>query len=109
MAVPPLNSFADVQALFNNFVAANNIDLSGSPHGAFWNTDYNSFVNGNVPGVGVKILVKGDAAHSYLVLILQGPLTVGSQQFDQMPEGGPYMSADMVKVLSDWINKGCPQ
>jgi hypothetical protein len=60
VAVPKLNTFADVQAFMNQFVADHGTDLSGSPHADFWNKDYNSFVNGDVPGVpGVKILVKG--------------------------------------------------
>ncbi len=109
MTVAPLNSYADVQAFFNTFVANNGIDIGGSPHGAFWATDYNSFVTGNVPVVGVKILTIGDADHSNLVQILKGPITVDGQNYDQMPEGGPYMSADMVNVLADWINRGCPQ
>jgi hypothetical protein len=110
MAVQSLNSFADVQAMFNTFVTTNGIDLSGSPHGAFWTLDFNAFVTGDVPGVaGVKILVKGDADHSNLVQILKGPITVAGQDFEQMPAGGPFMSADMISALADWINRGCPQ
>jgi hypothetical protein len=109
MAVSPLTSYADVQAMFNTFVTTNGIDLSGSPHGAFWSLDYNAFVTGDVPGVaGVKILVKGDADHSNLVQILKGPITVGGEDFEQMPAGGPFLSADMISALAAWINRGCP-
>jgi hypothetical protein len=49
-----LNSFADVQKFFNDFISANGIDIAGSPHGAFWNTlTYDEFDTGNVPGVTV--------------------------------------------------------
>ncbi len=110
MAVSPLTSYADVQAMFNTFVTTNGIDLGGSPHAAFWSLDYNAFVTGDVPGVaGVKILVKGDADHSSLVQILKGPITVGGKDFEQMPTGGPFLSADMISALADWINRGCPQ
>jgi Ferritin-like len=108
---PKLNSFADVQTFFNNFITTNGTDLSGSPHGAFWNGTYDAFVNGDVPGVsGVKILVKGNANQSNLILILQGPITVGGRTIEQMPaDGSPYMSADLIASLADWINRGCPQ
>jgi hypothetical protein len=109
-AVAPFHSYADVQAMFNTFVTTNGIDLSGSPHGAFWTMDYDAFVTGTVPGVdGVTILVKGDADHSNLVQILKGPITIGSQNFEQMPAGGPYLSVDLINALADWINRGCPQ
>jgi hypothetical protein len=110
-AVQRLNSFADVQSFFQMFVAVNGTDLSGSPHGAFWNNDYNSFVNGEVPGVpGVKNLVKGDAEHSNLVLILRGPINTPSGKIERMPaDGSPFMSADLIAALADWINRGCPE
>jgi hypothetical protein len=48
-----LNSFADVQAFFNDFIKNNNITV-GEPHYEFWNTlSYKDFVNGTVPGVTV--------------------------------------------------------
>jgi hypothetical protein len=109
-AVAPLQTYADVQAMFNTFISANSIDLSGSPHGSFWNMDYDAFVTGTVPGVpGVKILVKGDADHSNLIQILKVPITMGGQDFEQMPAGGPYLSADLINAFADWINRGCPQ
>jgi hypothetical protein len=106
-----LNSYSDVQALFNDFVRANGIDLSGSPHQDFWNTlTYDQFVNGDVPGVpGVRILVKGSAANSNLVAILKGPISVPSGTIPQMPEDGPYMSDDMIAALSSWIDRNCPR
>jgi putative intracellular protease/amidase len=105
-----LNSFSDVQRLLNNFVSANGIDLGGSPHSDFWNTDYYSFVTGDVPGLhGVKILTKGHADDSNLILILRGRLYVGGIQFPRMPANGPYMAAEQVNALADWINRGCPQ
>ena len=46
-----LPNFAAVQAFFNNFIAANNIDITGAPHGAFWMNGYEAFVSGPVPNV----------------------------------------------------------
>jgi hypothetical protein len=106
-----LSSFADVKAFFDKFITDNGTDLSGSPHGDFWNVDYNAFVNGDVRGVpGVKTLVKGDAEHSNLILILRGAITVSGKTFERMPaDGSNFMSPDLIASLADWINRGCPQ
>lgn len=106
-----LSSFADVKAFLDNFIQTNGTDLSGSPHGDFWNVDYDAFVNGDVPGVpGVKTLIKGDAEHSNLILILRGSITVAGKTYERMPaDGSPFMSSDLIATLADWINRGCPQ
>lgn len=106
-----LNSFADVKAFLDKFITDNGTDLSGSPHGDFWNVEYDAFVNGDVRGVpGVKTLVKGDAEHSNLVLILRGPITVGGKRFRQMPaDGSNPMPPEQIAMLADWINRNCPQ
>jgi len=106
-----LNSYADVQTFFDDFITANQINIDDSPHGPFWNTlSYDDFVNGDVPGVaGVKILVSGSSANSNLVKILKGSLTVGGRTFRRMPGGGPFMSSDMIASLADWIDRGCPE
>ncbi len=105
-----LNSYKDVQAFFNDFVAANQVPIDDSPHGAFWNAlTHDQFVNSDVPNVaGVKILVCGNSADSNLIKILKGPLTVGGQSFPRMPVGGPFMTAEMIATLADWIDRGCP-
>lgn len=111
MPRPQLNSYKDVQAFFNDFIAANQVSIEDSPHGAFWNDlTYDQFVNGNVPSrPGVKILVSANAADSNLIKILKGPLTVGAQSFRRMPGGGPvYMTDEMIATLADWIDRGCP-
>jgi hypothetical protein len=110
MALQRLNSYKDVQDLFNNFIAANQIPIDDSPHGAFWNDlTFDQFVKDDVPNVpGVKILVRGKSAESNLIKILKGPLTVGSQQFRRMPGGGPFMSDEMIASLADWIDRNCP-
>ena len=122
MALPPLNSFADVQNFFNDFITKNGIDIAGSPHGVFWNT-YSDFVNGNVPNVfypnsttPVSILCKGNGKQSNIIYALAG--TPGTPwdpnnpnaYFPRMPAPkGPYFSADQIQQLSDWITKGCPE
>ncbi|AAY91918.1 hypothetical protein D3X12_18250 [Pseudomonas protegens] len=114
-----LNTFKDVQNLLDAFVAQNNLPISGAPHGAFWQTSYQSFVTGNVPGIqnpetgqAVPILVKGDGAHSNLIYALSG--TPGTPwgpdgDFGQMPPGGPFLPQAQIDELSAWISQGCPQ
>ncbi|KTC44481.1 hypothetical protein LGQ10_01760 [Pseudomonas sp. L5B5] len=113
-----LNSFKDVQNLLDTFVAQNNLDISGAPHGAFWQTSYQAFVTGSVPGVqnpstgqALPILVKGDGAHSNIIYALsgtQGTFWGPDGAFGQMPPGGPYLAQAQLDELSAWISKGCP-
>ena len=49
----PLNSFADVQKFFNDFINMHQ-DHRRQPHGEFWNAlSYTDFVTGTVPEVTV--------------------------------------------------------
>lgn len=122
-AVTPLNSFAEVQNFITQVLTQNG-EASGvatSPHGSFWTTlSYQDFVTGNVPhvtdpnsGQPIPILVKGDSAHSNLILSLQGkgPLfdpVVGS--IGQMPANGPPMFTDQqIASIAAWIDAGCPE
>lgn len=59
----------------------------------------------NVPSVGVPSLMRvepGNAADSYLVHKLEGTASVGAQ----MPLGGPYLDADAMAIIRQWINEG---
>lgn len=112
-----LNSFAEVQDLLDKFVAANQLTPGPAPHGVFWRqwgdgspTTYTDFTTGDVPGIGLPILVKGNAAKSNLITILSGPLG----RLPQMPRPNPPYNAntptqdDVVAALTDWINNNCP-
>jgi hypothetical protein len=114
---PVVNTFADVQNLFDTFVASNNINIGGSPHKAFWrvsndpNVAYDMFVNGNVPGVSVpvKILVPGHPEQSNLITILRGPLVLpNGNHYPQMPPGHP-MPPESIDALANWIQNGAHQ
>jgi hypothetical protein len=114
-------TFVDVQKFFNNFIAQHGIDIGGAPHGAFWNTTYDNFVKGTVPGLPqtanpntgqpLPVLIKGDGEHSNIIYALRG--TAGTfwdpntGAFGQMPAGGPYFPSDQIDDLCDWITKGC--
>ena len=127
-----LTSFAAVQQFLNDFVHNKSINLTGSPHAAFWNTmTYDDFIaagengQGNVPGVQDqngnplpilnKINGKYDGPSSNIVMALAGdpPLFTKNDQnapIGQMPyPNGPYMSPAQIQEISDWISAQCPQ
>jgi hypothetical protein len=116
-----LPNFAAVQAFFNNFIAENNIDITGAPHGAFWMNGYDAFVSGPVPNVvdpntnlPIPILTKGYGQTSNIIYALSGtPGTLwdpnNPEGFGQMPAGGPFFSTAQIQDLSDWISADCPQ
>ncbi|KAA3631734.1 MAG: hypothetical protein DWQ02_15935 [Bacteroidetes bacterium] len=101
-----INTYADVQAMFNDYVKLNGIGINGSPHKAFWNTlSYNDFINGNVPNVGIKICTCGDSEKSAIVQILKGSY----DGIGEMPFGGPYFPDEQVEKFAKWIDDGCPE
>jgi hypothetical protein len=108
----PLNSYSDVRKLFNDYVAANHVDLTFSPHHDFWNSlTYDQFVAQDVPGVaGVPILKRRDGNGSNLVRVLRGPIAGTGGPIPRMPsDGSAYMSDDQIAALATWIDRDCPQ
>ena len=106
-----INNYKDLQNLLNSFVSVNNLSPGLAPHGVFWNSlTYDQFVTGNVPNIGVPILVKGNAAESNLIQVLKGT----SSDFPQMPQPSPPYDAkspsqdDVISEISAWIDAGCP-
>ena len=106
-----INNYKDLQTLLNNFVGANSLTPGLAPHGVFWETlDYDGFVTGNVPGIGIPILVKGNSAKSNLIEILKGTLP----DFPQMPRPSPPYNSEMpsqkdvIAAIAAWIDAGCP-
>jgi cytochrome c551/c552 len=47
-------------------------------------------------------IVAGNSASSLLILKLSPTPPAG----DRMPQGGPYLSTDSIKVIRDWIDQG---
>lgn len=56
--------------------------------------------SGGVPGL--KRVAPGDADNSYLIHKLEGHQAVGAR----MPLGGPYLDAQAIGVIRQWINNG---
>jgi hypothetical protein len=113
-----ITSFQGVRDFINKFLADHKIGVSGAPHQDFWNTmSYNDFVTGNVPGLldsaglplKVKILVKGKSAESWLIKVLQGPITASGVAIVQMPKNGDKMTKEQIAEIAGWIDNNCPQ
>jgi hypothetical protein len=117
----PLMSYADVQKCLNDFVAENNVPIGFSPHGAFWqDMTYDQFTTGNIPGIvnpvnnqPLKVIELNNAEKSNLIMALRGtPGTIfdpTNGQIGQMPPSGPFMSANDIQRIADWINVGAPR
>ena len=117
---PALKSYADVQALLNDFMKRNNGEIEFSPHGTFWNEmSHKQFIEGNMPDVSdpatgkpLKVLVVRNAKQSNIIMALRG--TKGSifdretGSIGRMPPTGPLMSDEEINRLADWIDRGCP-
>lgn len=129
MANRPIDSYngngLTLAAYLDGILKRNN-EMNGvatSPHKHFWETlAYQAFTTGNVPGVAFgpsppyPILVVGNAANSNFVLALQGtgPLfdnntgAFGEMPANASPPAMPFLTADEIQPIVDWINNGCP-
>lgn len=109
----PINTYADVEEMFNDYVADNPINIKGSPHKDFWNMGYDEFTTGMAPGTGIKIAdcQTPSSENSNIIAVLRGinPLPNASYYPGQMPEGGPYFPAAQIDNLATWIDNGCPE
>jgi len=117
-SAPKLMSFQDVKDLLDAFVEEADLFIEDAPHAAFWrDTDHESFTTGDIPGVKHKgeplpILVIGSSATSNIILSLrgEGPLfNPDDGRFGRMPTFGPFMHADDIDAIADWIDSGCPE
>jgi hypothetical protein len=80
---------------------------SGAPEGLRLDAanSYNLLVG--VPSTEVPSLLRvnpGDPDNSYLIQKLEGLAAAGAQ----MPLGGPYLSADTIALVRQWITNGAP-
>jgi hypothetical protein len=67
---------------------------------------YAMLVNVNSGGVpSLKRVAPGDATNSYLIHKLEGHQAVGAR----MPLGGPYLDAQTINLIRQWINNGAQQ
>jgi hypothetical protein len=116
-----IKTYAQLQAYLTQILTSNISSQTGSseqddainnsPHGAFWSTlSYNDFVTGDVPNMGMPVLVKGSSAKSNIILALTGQPPFDGSQFSQMPaDGPPFLTAAQIAPIAAWIDAGCPQ
>lgn len=116
-----ISSYAQLQQYLTQILTSNVSSQTGnteeadsenqSPHGAFWNTlAYDDFVNGNVPQLGLPILVKSNSASSNLILALKGLPPFDGSSFPRMPaDGPPFLTDAQIAPIAAWIDAGCPQ
>ena len=122
-----ISSYADVQNVLGQLVAANQLPIGQAPHGAFYQTlSYQEFIAGNMPGVGggpddggFKIVQVGNSKQSNIILALTGAAgTVfdpNTGSIGQMPQPNPPYNgevptqSDVITALSAWIDNNCPQ
>jgi hypothetical protein len=105
--VPLSADFASIQAnIFTPICSVCHIG-GGAPEGLRLDaaTSYNLLVG--VPSTEVPSVLRvkpGDPVNSYIIQKLQGHAAVGAQ----MPFGGPYLSADTIAFIQQWITNGAP-
>jgi hypothetical protein len=105
--VPLSADFASIQAnIFTPICSVCHIG-GGAPEGLRLDAanSYNLLVG--VPSTEVPSLLRvkpGDPVNSYIIQKLQGHAAVGAQ----MPFGGPYLSADTIAFIQQWITNGAP-
>jgi Bacterial Ig-like domain len=106
-SVPLSADFDSIQAnIFTPICSVCHIG-SGAPEGLRLDAanSYNLLVG--VPSTEVPSLLRvapGDPDNSYIIQKLQGHAAVGAQ----MPLGGPYLSADTIAFVQQWITNGAP-
>src|SRR5271167_2962162 len=103
--VPLSADFAAIQANIFTPICSVCHDGGGAPEGLRLDAadSYNLLVG--VPSTEVPSLLRvkpGDPVNSYIIQKLQGHAAVGAQ----MPLGGPYLSADTIALIQQWITDG---
>jgi hypothetical protein len=105
--VPLSADFAAIQANILTPICSVCHIGGGAPEGLRLDAvnSYNLLVG--VPSTEVPPLLRvkpGDPSNSYIIQKLQGHAAVGAQ----MPLGGPYLSADTIAFIQQWITNGAP-
>ncbi len=103
--VPLSADFASIQAnIFTPICSVCHIG-GGAPEGLRLDAANSYDLLVGVPSTEVPSLLRvkpGDPVNSYIIQKLQGHAAVGAQ----MPFGGPYLSADTIAFIQQWITNG---
>ena len=104
-----INSFQGLRDYMNTILTSRNQynkTKNNSPHGLFWDTmSYKDFTTGDVPGIGIPILIIGNSKNSNFIKALRG-----EDDLTQMPLGNnPYFNETDIVPIAKWIDDGCPE
>lgn len=103
-----ITSYSAFTTYIDNILNANNNNIGGAPHGAFWdNMTEDAFLTGNVPGIpdAVRVCIPGNGRGSNIVQALQGVGMFSGTPYQQMPaDGPPYFTDDQIQPIIDWID-----
>ena len=104
-----INSFQELRNYMNTILKSRNQydkTKNQSPHGLFWDImSYTDFTTGNIPGIGIAVLVIGDSKNSNFIKVLRG-----EDDLTQMPLGNnPYFSETDIAPIAKWIDDKCPE
>jgi hypothetical protein len=111
-ASPSNPTFADIVTLLDTLTGSDPNLPSGSPHGAFWKQDYDTFMAQKtdawtVPG---SLVVKGDPKSSNLYLALAGTGPFAELRMpDPADANGRFATSAELDMVSRWILNGCPK
>jgi hypothetical protein len=91
-----------VRLILNRLVDLNGGKPRHSGKGRFWSLPRDQFIAG--PIYNKTPIVPGNPAQSFLLKILAG----SAEGFARMPVGGPYIEADDLAFIAQWIADGAP-
>jgi hypothetical protein len=117
--------FQDIKNYLTAIAKKANGSIDDSPHGAFWDTDCQTFTTATVPGFNdVPILDKANPVQSPFFVILINKTGIPKVR-KQMPAGGPFLTdpnytatlADGTTVsgqkiiddMKEWLSNGFPE
>lgn len=121
-------TFLQIQSYMDAIAEKGSLDIAGSPHKAFWQVSYATFIIGVIPQVRCKgnlipIINKQDPANSPFYIILTS--SPGFCNVEQMPVAGPYITdpgysvalangtmatgAQIQKDILEWLTNDYPE
>lgn len=110
-----ITTFADVQAVLDNYVGPpNNFQVGSAPHRVFWHNgttqeeQYQYFITQEAI-TGYKILVVGNGPDSNIINALQGTGKFSGGFPPRMAPNGPYLDQPTIDAISAWITAGAKQ
>jgi hypothetical protein len=124
--MPTTIRYADILNYLTAIANKANQPIGEAPHLAWWqNLSYNDFKTGQIPNVdSVNIMDSSNPLQSAFYVILTN--TDGYQGYNQMPDGGPYITdtnppysvtidgktisgAQIAANIESWLSNGFPE